>query len=110
MSLSCVVFSLSDDLTKRSRNDSPAFLAAWVAHHCMSFATTSLSIGKNGPVVAVKDTFYKKEGTLFVNATLSRIWSEDIIEGECLGLLFSIFFSEINLFVLAIHIDNIDAT
>ena len=93
MSLSCIVFSLSNYLTKCSRNDSLSFLAIWVAHHCMSFATTSLSVGKNGPVVAVKDTFYKKEGTLFVNATLSRIWGKDIIEGERLWLLFSIFFS-----------------
>ena len=96
MSLRCVVFGLGNNLTKCPRNDSLSFLTIWIAHHCVSFTTTSLPISKNSPVVAVKHTLYKEESTLLVNATLSRVWGEHIIKGKSLGLLFCIFFFEIN--------------
>ena len=104
--LACIVFSFSYDLTEGPGDDTPVFLAAGVAHHSVCFTASCLTICEDGPVVTVEDALDEEESTLLVDHALSGIRCEDVVEGERFGLLFGIFFAEVNLFKLAIDVYN----
>ena len=61
----CVIFGDSDYLAEGSRNDSSWLLVA-SSHHSMRLTTSSLPIGKDGAIVAIKYTLHKGEGTLLI--------------------------------------------
>jgi hypothetical protein len=58
--------------------------------HSMSFTGTSLTIGKNCAVVALKDIAYDSSGSIIVNLLLRASPIEDIIECELLGWLINV--------------------
>lgn len=68
--LRCVVLSFGYDLAEGPGDDAPTLVAAGVAHHGVGFPTAGLTVGEDGPVVAVEDALDEEEGTLFVDATL----------------------------------------
>ena len=80
MSLRGVVFGLGYDLTECPGDDSPVLLATGDSHHGMGLAAAGLSVGKDSPVVAVKDALDEEESALLVDHTLSGIGSKHIIE------------------------------
>ena len=110
VSLRCVVFGFGNDLAEGPGDDPAALVATGVAHHGVRFPATGLSIGEDGPVVAVEDALDQEEGTLLVDATLCGVWREDVVEGEVLGLLFVIFFFEIDRLVLHVGVHHAHAS
>lgn len=48
----------------------------------MSFPAACLSIGEDGPVVAIQDVLYGFFSNKIVNFKLLRVWLEDSIEGK----------------------------
>ena len=79
-------------------------------HHGVGLAATCLPVGEDGAIVAVKYAFDEEEGTLFVDEALCAVWGEDVVEGEGFGLLFVVFFFEIDLLVFGIDLHDVDAT
>jgi hypothetical protein len=49
----CLVFSDCDYLAEGSGNDALRFFAFIATHHCVSFAASRLSIGKNSSIVSI---------------------------------------------------------
>ena len=72
----------------------------------MSLAAACLPVGENSAIVAVKHALDQEEGTLFVDHALSRFGGEDVVEGEGLRLLSSVFFLEVDLLVLGVDGDH----
>ena len=68
--LRCVVLSFGYDLAEGPGDDAPALIAAGIAHHGVGLPAAGLTVGEDGPVVAVEDALDEEEGTLFVDATL----------------------------------------
>ena len=58
MGFRCVVFSDSNNLTERSRNNPSGLLAVVTTHHGVSLTASGLSVGKDGSIVAIQDVFH----------------------------------------------------
>ena len=58
MSLSSIVLCLGNYLTESSRNYTTVLFALVSSHHSVRFTATGLSVGKDGAIVSIQDTFY----------------------------------------------------
>ncbi len=104
MGLRSVIFGDRNYLAECSRDDAFSLLWLVATHHSMSLTTSCLTIGKYGSIVAVKHAVYKRKCTLFIYKGLRAICSEYIVERETFGLLFMIFFYEVYLIILRVHL------
>jgi hypothetical protein len=57
----------------------------FAAEHCVSLASSRLTVGKEGGVMPIKDRFYKMRGTLIEFLLLS--WVIDVVESKYLLLV-----------------------
>lgn len=106
MSFGRIVVCNCYNLLECSRNDTSRFLSVVIAHHRMSLTASSLSVCKDGAVVAFQNVVNEWEGALLVDETLSTVGCENIIERKSFGLIFSILFDEIDLVIFAINLDD----
>ena len=105
-----VIFSYCYNLAECSRNNSTSFLAFVTAHHRVSFATSSLPVSEDGPIISIKYTFDQSESALLVNEILWWIRRKDTIEWKSFRLLFGIFFDQKNLIILRIDVNHADTS
>ena len=101
-----VVFSNGYYLTESSRNYTFWLFSLICPHHGVCFATTCLTIGKNGTIVPIKHIIYKWECTLLVYEILGTICRKNIIKRKVFRLLFRIFFDKINLMIFHVDLNN----
>ena len=104
-----VIFSDSDDLTESSGNDTFQLFVIRNTHHGMRLTTTSLSICENSSIIPIENAVNQWESTLFINERLWRICSEYFIITETFRWLIIVLFDEIDLIVLKINLNDIDA-
>lgn len=97
-----IIFCNCYDLTKGSWNDSFQLLIIRNTHHCVSLTTSSLSVGKNRPVVSIKNTIDERKSALLINKGLRRICSEDFIVTEAFGRFVIVVSDKIDLIIFKI--------
>jgi hypothetical protein len=103
------IFCHCYDLTECSWDDSFQLLIVRNAHHCVSFAASSLTICKNGAVVSIEDTVDERKSALFVNEVLRGLSSKNSVVGETFGRFIIVLFNEVDLIVLVVDSDDTDA-
>ena len=105
----CVIFCDCHYLAESSRDNSFTFFTLVASHHRVRLTATGLPVGKDGPIVTVKNAIDERKGTLFINEALRAIGGEDIVEGEAFGLFSVILAEKIDLVVLRIDLHNAGA-
>lgn len=77
-----------NDLTKCPRYDAFATFTFIGSHHCVSFATSSLTIGENGAIVSLNNTVNKWKSGFLIDVALQTICIKHIIESEGFRIFF----------------------
>jgi hypothetical protein len=106
MRLWSIVFSNGYYLTEGSRNNTTRLFTFRSTYHCMRFAAACLTICEYGSIVSIEYILDKRKGALLINVALWRFSWEDAVEWEAFRLFFCIFFYQIDLVILWIHLHN----
>ena len=72
----------SEDVSEAVWDDAATFRRRSIAHHCMRFAASCLSIRKDSAVVSFQHILYQREGNFVIDSLLERVRVVDGIEGE----------------------------
>ena len=104
-----IVVGDGDNLLEGPGDDAFGFLIVGLAHHGMRFAASGLSVGEDGAIIPLKYAINQGKGALFVDEWLCAIWGEDVIKGKGFGLLFGVFFQQIDLIVFGVDVYHVEA-
>ncbi len=105
-----IVFCNCYDLTKSSWNDSFQLLIIRNTHHSVSLTTASLSIGKDGPIVSVKNAIDERKSALLINKGLGWFSPEHFIVTEAFGRFVIIVSDKIDLIIFKINFYYVNTT
>ena len=100
------IFCNCYDLTECSWNDSFQLLIVRNAHHCVSFAASSLTVCENGAVVSIEDTVDERKSALFVNEVLRGFRAKDSVICKALGRFIIFLLDERDLIIFVVDVDD----
>lgn len=77
-----------NDLTKCPGYDAFAAFTLIGSHHCVSLATSGLTIGENGAIVSLNNTVNEWKSSFLIDVALQTIGIKHIIESEGFRIFF----------------------
>ena len=95
-----------EDIVESTRHDTALLHVILHTSHCVGLTSTSLPIGKDGPVIALKDVCDDRSGRFIIDLTLGVVPVEYPIESELLWGLFDERPPNENLPCLSVQLDD----